>query len=1261
MPILLEPNLNLLTQEYVLVQAWKKTASYIRSHNWYADTLNLDQATVNLPEFISEVAGRFSNPEKWENDFLRLVPAPKSQRWQVDEYGNWKPIKRDDAAKKIRPLAHVTLRDQVAATALMLCLADRVESLQGDPRVQIDTEMNRKKVLSYGNRLYCDTADSGLRHRWGSSKLYRGFFQDYRAFLKRPEIVAEGHDGNIVVVHSDLRQFYDRVTPELLIEKIETLRRPGDDSDFFDLARNILCWEWHPRDEGEVKKYSSKAGLADFSRISLPQGLVASGFFSNVVMLQFDDVLRRAIGKDIDFIEGAELLDACRYVDDIRLVLACRRKMDPLELKGEVVKRLQSILDETATGTMLSEDKTKIAYFRGDERPLLRQSRKMERIQHAVSGGFDAVGGAEILDAIQGLVRAQSRYSKERIEGQGWLFAPVADVRDETVARFAAGRFRSTYRSLRPLLESQKIDGEEESGFEDDPTVVEIQQVDERKTQVELDDDARAFAFGLIENWVEDPSNVRLLRIGLDIWPAREILERVFELLRQYSSKGGRPTPQKHIAYYCLAEIFRAGATETGFVFDDECLPGSVDIEEYRRLLFEEATKLTIENPKSLPWYLKQQIFLFLAVNNPHQAPMLRRATSPDTKNYRDLIRFLRGETNGLSDRDYAIFATLAHRSFARTRGSIRLACVGLTRHRLKHIADLDPSFALELLNEKPDIAPGLASSNRSVDSQKEDGKKITLSCLVRSLTNEDRGKLANELTLLTFAEKFLSRWSSGPGVETLLPSDVWVEIRESDQGIDFIDVTFKANKAALNSSPYRMPDWCKAESRWRLQLGFLLRFILTGQHDFSKPVRPASWKAEAAIYRIPESHWYQRIYGLHSGHNAFGADWLPITDWIEQFLYSLLRWPGCRPSAFCKNIDHGIDEVRSLVTERIQKLRDLWGGMSKVLMLPLTPKWPQKLPEKHSGVRPLRACVVQTVIPTPRDIQGAHDLTFSDPSLRKRHRQHISAALSAITRMLHLRETYKKSDGRLDLVIFPELSVHPKDVETHLVPFARAHKTIILAGLTYEELFSGKPFINSALWIIPVWSEDKGLEILRRRQGKMNLAPTEKRKNYPDPRLQGFRPCQWLIGYPWDATGKKDPLWLTGSICYDATDINLACDLRDKSDVFAVSALNKDVKTFDQMAIALQYHMFQMVIVANNGEFGGSNAYAPYSDAFERQIFHLHGKQTLMAFVEIPEIEEFQRRKSHATEPPTEKSGSSKKWKCPPAGICSGEVCPHK
>ena len=103
------------------------------------------------------------------------------------------------------------------------------------------------------------------------------------------------------------------------------------------------------------------------------------------------------------------------------------------------------------------------------------------------------------------------------------VLCAIADVRDETVARFAAARFRSTYRSLRPLLENRS--GSEFVREEDTGDKATDQSRARRHTQQELDEDAKSFALGLIENWIEDPSNVRLLRIGLDLWPTREILE----------------------------------------------------------------------------------------------------------------------------------------------------------------------------------------------------------------------------------------------------------------------------------------------------------------------------------------------------------------------------------------------------------------------------------------------------------------------------------------------------------------------------------------------------------------------------------------------------------------------------------------------------------------------------------------------------------------------------------------------------------------
>jgi hypothetical protein len=77
-------------------------------------------------------------------------------------------------------------------------------------------------------------------------------------------------------------------------------------------------------------------------------------------------------------------------------------------------------------------------------------------------------------------------------------------------------------------------------------------------------------------------------------------------------------------------------------------------------------------------------------------------------------------------------------------------------------------------------------------------------------------------------------------------------------------------------------------------------------------------------------------------------------------------------------------------------------------------------------------------------------------------------------------------------------------------------------------------------------------------------------------------------------------------------------------------------------MALALHYHMHQAVIVANNGEYGGSNAYAPYSDGFKRQIFHVHGQpQASIAFFEIDDVEDFKKR-----------GKSTKAFKPQPAGM---------
>ncbi len=1234
----LQPDSDLVRQEYVLVQAWKKASSFIRRHNWYSDTLELDLETVDLPAFLARLNESLIAPTQWEARPLRLVAAPKSHRWTVTEDGHWVPCDDQNPAKFVRPLAHVALPDQVVATALALCLADSVESRQGDPRLPLTSLENRRRVLSYGHRLLCDREGGRLQHRWGSSTFYRSFSQDYRTFVSRPERVAQLLEPidqtELRVVHSDLSNFYDRVTPALLREKIGLYLPGAQAAGFAALANRVLNWRWSELDQDRIEAHARQAEprIKNYRRVALPQGLVAAGFFANVVLTDFDDELRGSFQAEIA--EGITLEDACRYVDDLRFVVRVDKGRELTEVEDSVFRWIQSVLNRTARGLIVSRDKTKAVSIGRDEKPLAQQSARMNRIQHAVSGGFDVWQGREILDAIQALVQAQQRFSIDRTDGvANWIMSPVPDVRDATLARFAANRFRTTYRSIRPLLEDEAdaVGGDEktrEDLAEASRTLARV------TTKSDLDNEARVFAFGLVQNWVEDPSNVRLLRVALDVWPDAKLLEGILALLRPYTRGSRAMDESKLFAWYCLAELFGAGATETAIVNDDESLPAGLDLDAYRNVLQAEALRILDLRGASVPWYVKQQALLFLATRGFVDAALLRDR-SPETRLHRDLIRFLSlRPLNRWSDEKFANFAVLTRRALTKANESIDYVKDRVNGPRFRAITARDPSFALDL------VGAGVADASLLQPRQRRDlglsigGLDETRRLAAIVTKGGRRNALRNEQSILQFALEFL-QMVQGQDALVITPSDVeltfppTLETRGHELGVKLVPPQLSAKE-----SMYGPPRWCSKADRWRFQLGYLVRFILSAQPDFTRVVRPPGWDLPARGYRTPESHWFQRIYGMFNGHAAYGDDWLPVSEWLESFLYELLRWPGSQPTKL-RFVRRGISATMDAVRERISYLRDYQGPTNGVFVLP----WRIERPSRTTWDRQLRACVVQTVLPTGDELLAVP--TANRPDIRRRHRNHLASILAAVDKMLDVRRTHLDDGGRLDWLILPELSVHPVDVRRHLVPFVRKHKCIVLAGLTYEEIFIGERLVNSALWIIPEWDNSRrGLRIYWRRQGKQYLAHNEN-----ETLIQGFRPCQWLIGYPWSNTER--PLWLTASICYDATDLDLAAALRRKSDVYAIPAFNQDVNTFDQMAAALQYHMFQLVIVANNGQFGGSNAQIPYKHPYEREIFHLHGQpQASIGFVEIENISDFLERANNA-----QPQGATHEFKHPPAG----------
>lgn len=1238
----LSPSLHLLSSEFVLVQAWKKTAAHLRYHNWFADTLDIDLTTADLPRFIAELSAAIETGD-WRPRPLRLVPAPKSQEWRISpKNGVWEP-NVSLRASKTRPLAHASLTDQVLATAIMLCLADRVETRQGDPRNPYSSADHRSSVSSYGNRLYCDyEADTeSLVHRWGSSRFYRAYFQDYRTFVARPELVAEQHSRSgeqVVIVQADLKQFYDQVRPDLLREKIRSLQLPTDDDGFFRLSDKLFDWPWIDEDKKDASIYARESGIDGFDKIALPQGLVSAGFFANVVLISFDEALRAAFGSDI--LPGITLRDTCRYVDDLRITVSNAGGLPPEKVGALVTTWLNRLLDQHAPGLATSPDKTAAAAFRGEEQPLVRQARKMQRIQSAISGGFDAAGGEDIIQAVQGLVRSQLELNALSDSGGVKDFTAVPDVRDDTVGRFAAARFRKTFRSLRPLLDNR---AESEHMIKPSLEAEGLPFRRSRLSQTELDDEARGFALGLINTWVRNPSNVRLLRVAVDLWPTPQILSQILALFEPYLTGKSRGAARR-VAFYCLSELFRAGATETGIVADDETLPRNIDLSGYRKTLSGSALRVvSSRSPTAYPWYLKQQALLFLAVHEPSQVDMGRRATAPLLLTYTSLIRFLDGKADDEKPASFAKQAVVARRSFlTRTRAG-ELVASKLTAARFTEIASRDLEFARELYAlSRPAVPQGSALAN---DLGVAEWTQVDGIAVLKDLvsTKGNRNILRNEIGVLTFAMAFLQNViAPGQMPAVITPSSLQIEYVYLRDFARVTEIKLQATPVGDSyRSIYTPPSWTAQEEYWRFQLGFLIRFILTGRVDFSTTARAASWRDEEAIYRPTTSHWMQRLYGFYNGHDAFGDDWLPISQFTQDLLYSLLAWPGCRADTKVE----GIGSPQALLEALGRKLAEAEKSIGEATGL-LMIRVPAPNPSLTKADRPLRACVVQSVTPEDTEITMA-DLTLSSPDIRRKHRNHLSTALSAVEKMLELRDTHVNQHNRLDWLILPEMSVHPADVDSHLIPFARAYRTIILAGMTYEELFSGQPLVNSALWIIPRIIDGRGLEISVRRQGKWNLARQELSFNVPTERITGFRPCQWLIGYDWTNDRKFDPLWLSAAICYDATDLKLASDLRGRSDVFAIPALNKDVGTFDQMAQALHYHMYQLVLVANNGVFGGSNAYMPRGNSFKRQVFHTHGQpQATISFLEINDVAEMKERHDLGGL----ESPANKGWKFPPA-----------
>lgn len=1281
----LPPRGEKLCDVVVLAQAWKKSHSYIRRHNWYADVLELDASTIDLENQLVHWAAEICNAGFRPKDLL-LVPAPKNSRWcfpptpkinsfeQLLEcdvnvlgteptFDDWAPCEAAQGEElvgkqgleqpllKLRPLAHLSIRDQTLATATMMCLAEAVESAQGDTTGTDVGEMRARGVVSYGNRLHCTwTTNAGERPRaqfsWGNSRTYRQYFQDYRTFLARPRRVCADllpqlrPRRELFVVSLDIKSFFDYIDRDALLSELKSLESEhvtehgvpdsaAADEAFWERAARIFSWQWRAEDQHESELIHS--GEHQELELGLPQGLVASGFLANAYLVQFDREMQRFVEEGAVLGQDVKLLDYCRYVDDMRVVVEAMSGPGGLgqtmvldQVKHHVTAALKAHCDRMGAQRALELSLDKCAAI--SYRTISAQSHVsalMEMLNAEVSGTFDLESLAQAAGGLDGLL-----WMSEQIESLAepkpsrlalaTVAVPNTDVRDDTVKRFVATRIAQLMRHQLAMTDHESPAGSAES-------------ISDQVTQgMVLSHEFESTARKLIKCWAENPALVLLLRCGLDLFPHPRLLRPVAEALniKLFEVAADLHTAKRkqvRVAEYVLADLLRAGAVETGFR-DPEEYPEGVDIQGYREDLGAIARRVLTE--RASPWYLRQQARLYLAsIGDSSLAAVVEAA--PEVLPYATLQRVAQFEPVQGEGLKHAIpLAIVAQQLQPNARrfgvwlseGLRRTDDEEITKTVVRTVALSRPDLLMAALNGRRasnwrQFVPAalVQASKRPSSSRKHLEKSKSVQSLLQ-IISEPNNLFDQENALLMLADALLrhtgveEQLAAGKSAaEIVLRCEDWSRLSELPEQPGFLCVDSIETGDSTNPL-YASPPWVAPEKVWLYGLGRILRSALTGEFDFTSSRYLVT--EDLGRYSGLRSTWFKRRFGLLNSGLGLLDEPGPVSPWLSSLLSTLLQWPGVefRASAAsaAANVRTAV-ELLALVRERIEVQRSLFGRRSKTPMYVVPVDDHEPLQD-----RPLRVAIVQPMRPRRHEFDDK-DPTHWTPGTLAEHRRH----LAEVCRLTHQKlKTWAsassaialhKSDGPVvDVILFPELAVHPE----HIFLLRRLSDKLranIFTGLTFLNSHKAGGTVNQGLRLIRTESSGHGRAFQYAWQGKKHPMKDEVKMG-----VKGHRPHVTLVELP---IGAKSRTRIAAAICYDATDLDLVTDLRDRSDMFLVAALNQDVQTFDNMVAALHFHMYQPVILANSGEFGGSTAQIPLPK-HERLIAHVHGNQQVAVSV---------------------------------------------
>ena len=381
--------------------------------------------------------------------------------------------------------------------------------------------------MSYGNRLYCtyqedDEGSVKAEHNYGATSVYSKYFTDYRKFLQRPyhfaakALTEKSPDEEVYLVELDLSQFFDRISREKLIQEINRVAQENQDiiireNDISQaLFSSFRDWEWS---DCAKKAYDiCESGGFKIGPNGLPQGLVSSGFFSNIYMLRFDTEMQKYIDEGVpdEFQENLTLIDYCRYVDDMRLVISGPKRSkdnpDPIKKIQDTIKKWL-VPEFDKLDLKLNSEKTKVEIFRGKNKGI---SSALEGIQSNLSGPLSLESADELVTQLESLLMLSESKTPGQDEHKclpnrlAAIEKSVFDVREDTLKRFAANKIARVLNEKRHFTSREADDN-------GNPIAGEWDYLQER------------MARRLIASWSHDPALVLLLKKGLELFPQPQI------------------------------------------------------------------------------------------------------------------------------------------------------------------------------------------------------------------------------------------------------------------------------------------------------------------------------------------------------------------------------------------------------------------------------------------------------------------------------------------------------------------------------------------------------------------------------------------------------------------------------------------------------------------------------------------------------------------------------------------------------------------